>query len=343
MNGPAFLNTVTNRMHSLPVVILYVTAGCNLRCVMCSYREPLPNELNLREIQQIAEDLRTLGLRHIVYSGGEPLLRRDFPDICRTFSALNVRQTLLTNGLLLHKRMPEIEGLLDEVIVSIDGPDPFVHNSIRGIEAFEQIVRGVSTLLSLRERPKVSIRTVLQKQNFRHVGRMIEWARGLGVDRLSFLSADVESGAFHRDLDGSVPAKERILLNRGEAMAFRTIVTEVVARHRQAFDTSFVSETPEKMFHIVQYFEAVNGLAPFPRNRCNAPMISTVITSTGDLLPCYFLPAYGNIRSGALQQQINSHRAMENRKEVKAYSLKQCQTCVCTLHVSPLTALRDVW
>lgn len=101
MNFSAFLNTLATHNYALPIVILYVTAGCNLRCIMCSYRDPLPNELTLDEIRKLALELSTYGLRHIVYSGGEPLTRRDFPAICELFQRSNVRQSLLTNGLLL--------------------------------------------------------------------------------------------------------------------------------------------------------------------------------------------------------------------------------------------------
>ena len=341
MNVRALFNTLGTRSYSLPIVILYVTSGCNLKCVMCSYRDPHPNELSLAEIRDLAEDLRALGLRHIVYSGGEPLVRKDFPEIVRCFSGLQVRQTILTNGLLLEKRMREVDGFFDEVIVSIDGPNPLIHNSIRGVEAFEQIVKGLRSLLSIRFRPRVSIRTVVQRSNFRHLGRMIDWARDLGVDRISFLSADTHSGAFHRDSEGQVPAKDRIFLNREEAIEFRSIMTELLTSHRPEFESSFVSENASKMFHLVEYFEAVNGLTPFPPNRCNAPSVSAVITSSGDLLPCYFLPSYGNVRSGSLSGQLNGDDIRRTRRDVRSLKLAQCQKCVCTLRVSPAAALAD--
>ncbi len=341
MNARALFSTMGTRSYSLPIVILYVTAECNLKCIMCSYREPLPNELSLDEIRGLSGQLSVLGLRHIVYSGGEPLVRRDFPEICRIFSALQARQTMLTNGLLLEKRLPEIDGFLNEITISLDGPDAAIHNSIRGLEAFEQIVKGIRSLRARSHRPRISIRTVVQRVNFRHLGRMIDFARDLGIDRISFLSADTHSGAFHRDPDGQFPSSDRILLNREESIEFRSIVTKLLSSHQRDFESAFVSENASKMFHLVEYFEAVNGLAAFPLNRCNAPMVSTVITSTGDLLPCYFLPSYGNFRSGSLSAQVNGENIRLMRHDVRALKPDQCRKCVCTLRVSPLAALAD--
>src|SRR5437867_1285405 len=100
MNVKAFLNTISNTARTLPIVILYVTEGCNLKCITCSYRQPLPNELTFHEIKELAGQLKEFGLKHIVYSGGEPLVRSDFAKICELFSKFGVKQTLHTNGLL---------------------------------------------------------------------------------------------------------------------------------------------------------------------------------------------------------------------------------------------------
>ena len=145
MNVNAFLNTISSHARSLPVVIFYVTEGCNLKCVTCSYRKPMPGELTYDEIETLTGQLFSFGLKHIVYSGGEPLLRRDFPDICRLFHHKNIKQTLLTNGLLLEKRIDELKDHFSEIIVSIDGADALTHNTIRGVNSFDIIFNGIST------------------------------------------------------------------------------------------------------------------------------------------------------------------------------------------------------
>ncbi|MGB2867329.1 MAG: radical SAM protein [Bacteroidota bacterium] len=338
MNVNAFLNTVTNAHRTLPLVILYVTEGCNMQCTMCSYRDPLPNELALAEIETLATDLVSHGLRHIVYSGGEPLLRRDFDRICAAFHALGVRQSLLTNGLLLEKRA-DLAGCFEEIIVSLDGPTAKVHDTIRRTNAFGQILRGISRVRQTAHPPTMSIRTVVQKANYRHLPEMVHFARSLGVGRISFLAADVLSSAFGR---GTVSSPDpALMLSEEEATDFRAIVERMTNMFREDFDSHFIAESPSKMFHLVQYFEALLGKSSFPLNRCNAPMVSAVITSTGDVHPCFFLPSLGNLRHENASGILESPQAGMVRKDVRQYRLDRCKTCVCTLHVSPGRALFD--
>ncbi|MBI1808035.1 MAG: radical SAM protein [Ignavibacteria bacterium] len=339
MNFKAFLNTITCTSHALPIVILYVTEGCNLRCNMCSYRDPLPNELSFPEIEKLAHVLHAHGLRRMVYSGGEPLLRRDFPVICNVFKQLGIKQTLVTNGLLLEKRLSEIYRYFTEIIVSLDGARAGTHNAIRGVESFDLIIHGIRRAVA--NTLNVSIRTVLQKQNFKEVLEIVDLAKSLGVHRISFLSADVLSESFGREDRGKVSADDAIMMDQNEVGEFRVLIDRMVSEYTNEFRSKFISESPGKMYHLVQYYEALIGKALFPRNYCNAPMVSAVITSTGDVQPCFFLPTFGNLRQSSLNHLLNSDHIKSTRQDVRAYTLERCQKCVCTLNVPSPKALFD--
>ena len=339
MNFKAYLNTISNRARSLPVVILYVTEGCNLKCVTCSYRKPMPGELSFEEITVLAESLKQFGLRHIVYSGGEPLLRRDFPEISGLFHNTGIKQTLLTNGLLLEKRLPELQNVFSEIIVSIDGADADIHNRIRGVNSFDIILAGISAAVSAGE--NVSIRTVLQKQNYRALPEFITVARYAGVKRISFLAADVSSEAYGRESSGTVENESAIALNSGETAELRSIINEMAVKNKSDFTAGFISESPEKLLGLADYYDALRGVGRFPNTLCNAPMVSLVITSTGDVHPCFFLPAYTNIRNTPFPLAANTESIKQIRKSVRTYEPHECKRCVCTLYTSPRNALAD--
>lgn len=344
MNYKAFLNTISSKAHSMPVVILYVTEGCNLKCLSCSYRLPMPGELTFEEIKGLAGELGSFGLKHIVYSGGEPLLRRDFRDICSEFSVLKVKQTLLTNGLLLAKRAEEFSGVFDEIIVSLDGADADTHNLLRGVNSFDLILGGIKKARSSNSAKQISIRTVIQKQNFRQLNGFIELAKQTGVDRISFLGADVSSEAYGRDNEGSrgeVAAESKMMLNKDEVLEMKDIIGKASVKYKNDFESGLISESPEKLYHIANYYAALIGEDSFPVNLCNAPMVSAVITSTSDIHPCFFLPRYGNIRQNKFDTLINSERIQKTRKLVKAMEPERCKKCVCTLFTSSRAALMD--
>ncbi len=341
MNFKAFLDTYSTTVHQLPIVVLYVTEGCNLQCITCSYREQLPNELTLTEISGLAKQLHSFGLRHIVYSGGEPLLRKDFKEICSIFAVYNVKQTLLTNGLLLEKRYEEFSSFFHEIIVSIDGADEETHNGIRGIKSFDQILKGITSIVHKKQHPEISIRTVLQKRNYSQMPKMIEMAKSLSVNRISFLAADVLSNSFGRDTRGAITANESIMLNEFEISDLRRMISAMSSTFKSEFEEQFISESVEKLYHIADYFDALIGKKEFPKNICNAPDVSAVITSTGEIQPCFFLPSYGNVKDTAFHTLVNNASVKEVRKNVRSYSLERCQTCVCTLKVNRTSLLFD--
>ncbi len=344
MNYKAFLNTVTSKAHCMPVVILYVSEGCNLKCLSCSYRLPMPGELTFDEIKNLAVTLSSFGLKHIVYSGGEPLLRRDFREICEVFSGLKVKQTLLTNGLLLAKRAEEFKNVFNEIIVSIDGADADTHNRLRGVNSFDLILEGIQKALSLSITEQISIRTVLQKQNFRQLHGFIELAKQTRVNRISFLAADVSSEAYGRDnnsVRGSIASENAMSLDKDEVLELKELIYMASVKYADEFIRGLISESPEKLHHIAYYYAALIGKDEFPRNFCNAPMVSTVITSTGDIHPCFFLPSYGNIRNEPFNELINSVSIINTRKQVKGMEPDKCKKCVCTLFVPPRAALLD--
>ena len=170
---------------------------------------------------------------------------------------------------------------------------------------------------------------------------MIENAKSLGVSRISFLSADVYSDSFGRDTRGYVESNENILLNESELKEFKKLIEESISEFKNDFDNKFISESPDKIYRIMKYYEACIGLSEYPKNICNAPNISTVITSTGDVLPCYFLPSFGNLKKNSIKELINNESIKSTRTNVKNYVLERCQQCVCTLYVQPKTALMD--
>lgn len=338
-NASAFLNSVTTQSWSLPIAILYVTEGCNLKCVMCSYREPLPGELSLEEISGLARRLKARGLQRIVYSGGEPLVRKDFPAICRAFQQYGVQQTLLTNGLLLEKRHPEIEEFIDEYIVSLDGPTAAVHDSIRGVQCFDQIVKSIRKLVFASRKNRVLARYVIQRRNFQYVEQMVDFAKSTGFQQVSFLAVDVESDAFGKEQNSPSTPEDSLLLTASEAGEFRRIIKSLILSRWKDLENRFIAQSPGQLLHIVQYFEARAGIAFFPVNRCNAPSMSAVITSTGDVKPCFFLPAFGNIRETPVEQLLNMDSICQMRGDVRSKKVDRCKTCVCTLRVDPLKAM----
>ena len=75
---------------------------------------------------------------------------------------------------------------------------PTSHWAIRGVSALNTVERGVARLRALAPEIPVTARTTLHRQNFRELPAIVEHARAGGFDSISFLAADLSSGAFGR-------------------------------------------------------------------------------------------------------------------------------------------------
>src|SRR5581483_8873025 len=165
-NLAAKYNEVTNQTLALPLLIYYPTARCNSRCVSCDWwRADGRDDLSLEEIRALVDQLPALGVRRVVFSGGEPLLRRDVYEIADLFTARGIRLFLLTAGLFLERDAARVAPRFDEVTISLDGHTNALYQQIRGVDALTLVERGVAKLRAAAPRLPIRARSTLHRHN----------------------------------------------------------------------------------------------------------------------------------------------------------------------------------
>lgn len=336
------LSLKSHRIYELPILLLMPHSRCNCRCIMCDIWKANQNkqELKAEDFSAHLAGLKKLNVQQIALSGGEALMHSNLWAFCEALRPLNVKITLLSSGLLLKAHAKEIINHCAEVIVSLDGGE-MVHNQIRNIpRAFQKLQEGVAALKKIKADFPVNGRCVLQRLNFRDFPNIIEAAIAIGLDQISFLAADVSSLAFNRPKPLPDERVAEIALTPNEIKEFREIVDRAIEQYQSAFAAGFVAETPAKIRKIIQYYEALCGLRPSPPVRCNAPWVSAVVESNGDLRPCFFHRKLGNIYEDDLMQIINSPKSVQFRKNLDVATNPVCQKCVCSLYLKPSTQIR---
>lgn len=331
----------THKISALPIVILMPHSACNCRCVMCDIWKGNQNlkQLTAEDVQALTGTLKSLGTQQVLMSGGEALLNPNFFRLCEILKKENIKISLLSTGLTLKKNAESLIKWVDDIIVSLDG-DEAMHDHIRNIPgAFTKMAEGIKVIKSLMPAFRISSRTVIHRLNYNSWPQIIESAKQLGIDQVSFLPADVSSHAFNREMVWDSARQQEILLEEKDLEELRAIIDFLFVNNKNDFDRRFIAESREKIQNIWLYYAAFYGRNDFPYKKCNAPWVSVVVEADGSVRPCFFHEPYGNIKSGTLDTIINSESAIDFRKNLDMAKNETCLKCVCYLNLAPQTML----
>ncbi len=172
-----------------PVVVWNMTRRCNLKCIHCYSNSADCNyqgELTTEEGKSLIADLAAFGSPVILFSGGEPLLRKDLFELARYATDKGMRAVISTNGTLITAEVAaKLKRIgLSYVGVSLDGLEK-THDRFRGKKgAFAEAIKGIR---HCREAGvKVGIRFTVNKHNLPDVPAMFELLRKERIERLCF-------------------------------------------------------------------------------------------------------------------------------------------------------------
>lgn len=143
-------------LNSKPVLCnYYVTYRCNAKCSFCDIWEKPSPYITLENAEQNFKDLKTLGVKVIDFTGGEPLLHRQLPELLAMAKKMGFITTVTTNALLYPKQAEKLSGLIDMLHFSLDSPIAEEHNQSRGVKLFDKFEESIAVALKLNERPDI--------------------------------------------------------------------------------------------------------------------------------------------------------------------------------------------
>jgi radical SAM family uncharacterized protein len=156
-----------------------LTYNCNLKCKMCPFWRRTSENLSTQKEKEILRQLYTAGVCGIGFEGGEPLLRKDLPEILAYSRSLPLHTSIITNGTLLKSRIDEIAPYISGILfVSLDGLEK-THDRIRGIDGcFKRAVEGITVA---KRKASVTINTTILADNIHEIEDIVKLAKDLGV------------------------------------------------------------------------------------------------------------------------------------------------------------------
>jgi len=172
-----------------PIVVWNCTHQCNLKCLHCyasAGSERADGEMSTEAGKAFIRDLADFGAPVILFSGGEPLLRKDLFELAAFAREQGLRMALSTNGTLITTDAAEkIKELgFSEAGISLDGTGAN-NDYFRGRSgAFEAALRGIRNCKASGVR--VSLRLTITRFNYQEIPAIFKLVEDEGIDRVCF-------------------------------------------------------------------------------------------------------------------------------------------------------------
>jgi pyrroloquinoline quinone biosynthesis protein E len=250
-----------------------LTYRCPLHCPYCSNPTRYPSaqdELSTGEWQRVLREAKELGVLHALFSGGEPLARRDLEDLVECARSAGLYTNLITSAVGLGQaRLARLkESGLDSIQISLQSSRADLADEIAGARAHEMKLEAARRVREAGV--PLTINVVLHRENLPFLGEIIDLAVELGAERLELAHTQYYGWG---------------LKNRSNLLPTRTQVEE--ASRLAGLAKERLRGKVEVLYVVPDYY----GTRPKPCMNGWGKRYLTV-NSVGDVLPC---PTAGEI------------------------------------------------
>lgn len=288
---------------SLKNTYLHVTDRCNLSCAGCySYVENrnMRDELSVKKLIEIVDQLSSCGVGGVVISGGEPFLREDIVQILAHLKDLNIQVSVITNGTINWEIVEKAVPFIDILNVSVDGYNretKFIRND--GI-----MDKVLDFIIHFKEIIPINLIFTIHKQNVDYMKKYIDLAADLNVSfNFSIFTVDPYDETL-----------SHLVLEKNDIIKIANLINEE--------DDIYIEDS------IVHgHSDGVDGLCC--RTGCGLGHSIISIAANGDVFPCHMLhtPDFklGNLCVNSLKTILEKQRNIWDTLTVN--SIKDCETC----------------
>lgn len=258
---------------------LAVTYRCNNACAHCYNGRPRNYpELSTQEWFKILDDLWKIGIPHIVFTGGEPTLREDLPDLIRHAEANGQITGINTNGRKLKDKaylQKLVDAGLDHVQITFESHIPEIHDlMVCHTGAWQETIEGLKNTVD--SSLYVMTNTTMLTHNKAAIPGTLEFLGQLGLKTIG-LNALIYSG--HGATVGTG-------LSETELQPILETAQVITDNYQQRL--IWYTPTQYCNFDPVQMGLGVKG--------CTAALYNMCIEPNGDVIPCQsYYQSLGNI------------------------------------------------
>lgn len=293
-----------------PLIVWFeVTKRCNLTCSHCyiDAGRPRQKELTLSETKALLDDLKALGVFSLVFAGGEPYCRPDFPEILEYAAQLDFIIAVVTNGSYL---TPDVLSRIPRkhcrVTLSVDGIE--THNIIRGGNSTFALMQDKLALMRQMDIP-CSISTVITKTNIHELEQLLLWCMERDIIFRTVTFNPLGRGLINVNTHA---------LSKEDATASSNIFM---------LQKKFEGEKDKTLGPCVSKFfnYALNLMYMTRREHCSRSI--AYLASDGEVFPCVSCAATETFSAGNIRQSKFSNIWDQSFQDMRAINWDQFKVC----------------
>ncbi|MFA6217643.1 MAG: radical SAM protein [Candidatus Omnitrophota bacterium] len=303
-------------------IFVSLTHRCNYSCQMCGVSKILrEHELDFGLLQKVFKEIAGWDSDCVmVFTGGEPFLRKDIFEIIACAVSLGIKTELVSNGSQIIDRAIArkiIRSGLSNIAISLDGASAKVHDGIRGVPgAFEMALDALGFLSEEKKLypcgPQISVWTTIMKENVFELSQIIPVTRAQGVECLVYhpvivtqddMQNTIKSGHFWVTEEYIAPLKQQI--------------EKIAAYQKKEGYVAFLHDP----FLWLRYFQWDLTKEDW---KCN-PFVFIDIGPDAFVRSCG--PAFGNVKEMTLSECLETKEANRARERMLRCDRPCLQTC----------------
>ncbi|MCP4149699.1 MAG: radical SAM protein [bacterium] len=288
----AEVDRTANRLYKPINIIFRLSEDCVRKCIYCNI-ERIPAKdskpLSLERWEQLAEEVKQLGILSVSLTGGDPFINKNAIDIAGFFTSRGIHPFIATKSLVTEEKAKQLADIgIKAMQVSIDAPNEEVVDFLTASNgAFRQTVTTIKNLSAAGIR--VSTNSVVTSYNALLIPELVRFLNKLGVKRMRISQYGRTSHAQHKD-EFFLPKETGLWLEKKLLEMSRKENLEIDAGFNYFKDFSTMTPRERK-----DSFEA--------RALCSGGRWGVAVSSEGYVIPCDEMPTTEEYILGNLKHQ----------------------------------------
>lgn len=290
---------------------LEIISSCNQQCVYCYNEEIIKKvfKLDLKVIQKVLLDAKSMGVDSITLSGGEPLLYDKVFELLDFCKEKKIHVDIITNATLITEYVAEKLAYYNPGIqFTLDSGISKIHNLSRGVGTYESQEKALKLLKSCGYRGSIAVRTNLWKQNYskESLQSVFDFAEKHDIKNLDIALAH-ETKLFH----DSLKSIEGLKLAEHEISELEQMYKKIKVNYQ------------EKEVSIGCPFTGGENIVGF----------NVRISPEGDVYPCQMFDkkqfSFGNINILSIKEIMYGEKCKQfiDLMNLRKYFIPKCQNC----------------